>query len=238
MINPNEINLIQDLERNEVAFPAINYHENPPLILGAPTILSAYTNITKRIGFDYFDDIDWDSNGNLVWQNNMLQWLSNSINDLIIQYSRLPDEQLLKRIFLRIQLWGGNESRHFFIREGGFEANYISEIYEEAIALIAINEFDRANRKLNEIRFIATAFATKHIFFWSNNHAPIFDSLIAKIVFGRKYADPLYYPLYLNVLSNIATEIGTTSSMIERNLFNWANTEVGKNWIAIRMRNY
>ncbi len=83
---------------------------------------------------------------------------------------------------------------------------------------------------------INTAFSTKHIHFWSLASAPIYDSIIAEIVFGDLVKEK-DYQIYLNSMDALIAELGVSSisrSTIERNLFNWANTPSGMEWRAIR----
>lgn len=236
IIEPRNIIKIGELQRNEIAFPDIDFKKDVPLKLGSPTIKRAYSNITAKIGYSYVEDIDWKKDGDVEWQNKMLQWLSNSIEKLIEDYNISPTEDMLTRIFVRIQLWGGAESRYQFVMGGGFEENYDQQIYKSAINLIMEQKFYQANLEMEKMKFFGTAFATKHIFFWSNKKAPIYDSLIAKLVFGRKTADKKYYEVYLNSLEELARKMGVTSAMIERNLFNWVNTPEGKQWLTLRLK--
>jgi len=236
ILSSNDLTSIQALERNEVAFPEIDFTNDVELRLGSPTIKGAYTNITKKVGFKYFDDIDWNEQGDVEWQNNMLQWLSASIDSLICDYFTNPNVDLLTRIFIRIQLWGGRESRYPFVKGGGFNENFDPTIYAEGVDLIREGKYYEANIKIGSLGYVATAFATKHLFFWSRNKAPIFDSLIAKIVFGRKSADERFYGKYVKIVSDLANDLDTTSNKIERNLFNWADTEEGRQWIKLRMK--
>jgi hypothetical protein len=83
-----------------------------------------------------------------------------------------------------------------------------------------------------------TSFATKHIHFWSRSDAPIFDSVISSIVFGRKILKTSEYGAYVESLNDLLQWLempNLSRSDLERSLFNWANTPAGKEWISNRV---
>jgi len=68
----------------------------------------------------------------------------------------------------------------------------------------------------------------------------LYDSIIAAIIFGRNQSEirAEEYPAYINSLEHLSKELnlkGVSKSTIERNLFNWANSENGINWRKIRL---
>ncbi|MFZ9681520.1 MAG: hypothetical protein ACO3CL_08895, partial [Bacteroidia bacterium] len=77
--------------------------------------------------------------------------------------------------------------------------------------------------------------------FWSNAEAPIYDSIIAAIVFGRKHdqVSAGQYQPYMKALDALIEELNNdqlTRSSIERSLFNWANTPLGLQWRNLRLQ--
>lgn len=164
----------------------------------------------------------------------MLANLESVIASMINAYLKNQDDELLIKIFVTIQLWGGNAGRGIFIRNGGLETNYSAEIYQGAIELVQKGNYAEANRLLIQIPYLGTAFSTKHIHFWSDSKAPIFDSVMAKIVFGRKTATPGKYLQYIESIGTLSHMKKVNASIIERNLFNWANTPEGRLWICMR----
>jgi hypothetical protein len=240
MIDPNNIEEIQQLNQDEIAFPLIDYHLHLPLNLPSTTLLGAYTTISNNVGQELLEGLVWNNNGDIHWQNHMLQHLSDSIFEMINEYHNNPADQLLTKIFIWIQLWGGNSGRSVFIRGYGWPQNFNICQYSNAVHEIMNGNFGNALTILNGIYGISTAFSTKHIHFWSNATAPIYDSIIAAIIFGRnqnQVRSHEYLP-YINGLDLLINEINNnqvTRSSIERNLFNWANTPLGIQWRNLRL---
>jgi len=238
MIDPNDNETIENLEREEINFPRIQFIDNP-LQRNRTTIIEAYTNIFNKGYAAYLADLDWDRDGDIDWQNNMLQHLHGIILQMIEAYRNNNNDELLKKIFIYIQLWGGNAGRNIFLQSGGFEHNFNIKIYKKFVKLTINSEFNNARIRLNKMTQIGTAFSTKHLHFWSNTEAPIYDSIISKIVFGRKNPNnKADYPRYMTALYDLAEEEGpnVTSSIIERSIFNWSDTEEGKLWSDLRMK--
>jgi hypothetical protein len=241
MIDPCNIENIQQLNQDEIAFPLIDYHINEQLDLTATTLLAAYTTISGKVDTALLEGLIWNTNGDIVWQNTMLQHLSQSIYEMINQYHIKQSDELLTKIFIWIQLWGGNSGRSVFVRGQGWLQNFNIEAYRDAVQLILNADFQNALTTLNgNIYGISTAFATKHIHFWSNAVAPIYDSIIAAIIFGRNknQVRPNEYQPYINGLDQLINKINNnqvTRSSIERNLFNWANTPLGLQWRNLRL---
>jgi len=241
MIDPNNIEEIVQLKKDEIAFPLIDYHLHLPLNLPKTTLLAAYTNIANNVDQEYLEGLVWNNNGDIHWQNGMLQHLSNNIFNMINHYNINPSDQLLTKIFIWIQLWGGNSGRSVFIRGHGWPQNLNIAEYSTAVHEIINSNFQAALTILNGIYGLSTAFSTKHIHFWSNASAPIYDSIIAAIIFGRnkKQVRPNEYLPYINGLDLLIDEINNnqvTRRSIERNLYNWANTPLGKQWSNLRIK--
>lgn len=240
MIDPANIEEIEQLNQDEIAFPLIDYHFNLPLNLPATTLLAAFTTISNNVANDYLEDLNWNNNGDIIWQNEMLMHLSGSIYEMINQYHNNPTDELLTKIFIWIQLWGGNSGRSVFVRGQRWPNNFNINIYHNAVEQINNEDFQSALITLNNLYGISTAFSTKHIHFWSNAFAPIYDSIIAAIIFGRNQYQvrSQEYQLYINALDQLIDEINNdqiTRSSIERSLFNWANTPLGLQWRNIRL---
>ena len=225
-----------EIRKGEIVFPRLDYSENKDLNLASTTLQAAYSTISNHLGNDYLSDLDWSGRDNPNWHNEVLLRLSTSITNMISIYQSSPSLDLLKRIFVRIHLWGGNAGRSVFIRNGGFEKNFNADIYIRSIIACKSGDYYNALKILNKIKFVSTAFSTKHIHFWSLEKAPIYDSIIAAVVFGESSVKEKDYERYLHVLGLLAEYENSTLSKIERNLFNWASTPEGKYWINLRLQ--
>lgn len=241
LIDPNNRNEIHNLGRGTIAFPNIPYLVNQPLNVLRPTLNAAYTIISDRVDEAFLQGLDWfEHNGDANHQNEALNILSIRIGELINEYHHNNNPFLLTKIFIWIQLWGGVAGRNIFVRDGGLDQNLNLKNYLDAILQIQNGNYNDALITLNTTNHFSTAFSTKHINFWSSHEAPIFDSIISSIVFGRASPRQVDYQPYINALNTLLIEIGNpelTISDIERNLFNWANTPVGRTWIDIRLHN-
>lgn len=241
MIDPKNFEEIKKLNQDDLAFPLIEYHLNLPLQLTSTTILAAYTTISNKVDGNYLEELNWNNKGDIDWQNEMLQHLSARVLDMIKEYHSNPTDELLTKIFIWIQLWGGNSGRSIFVRGNKWPQNFNIDAYRNAVQEIMNDNFQNALIILNGIYGISTAFSTKHIHFWSNKSAPIYDSIIAAIIFGRKHTQVRIneYQPYIDGLDKLIDEINNnqvTRSSIERNLFNWANTPLGLQWRNLRLR--
>jgi len=240
MINPNNFEVIANLTPGAFEFPNIDYSLFPDLNLNKTTLHAAHKIIQNNVDAIYLEDINWEINGDILWQNNKLSQLSNRIIQMINNYKINPDTNLLTKIFIWIQLWGGNSGRGIFVQGNRWENNFNLNQYEIAVNSILFNNFEDGLNQLLNIYGIGTAFATKHLNFWSDGEAPILDSIISKIVIGRNNARQQDYLKYICALDNliqVLDRLGTsnvTRKKIERNLFNWSNTVNGKLWINIR----
>lgn len=217
------------------SFPNIDYSKELPLDLKSSTLQAAYTTIVNKLGKAFVDDLKWKDKNINNWHIETLKMLSDSINELINSYRKSPSPELLKKIFVRIHLWGGNAGRGVFVQNGGFEMNFSSELYLKSIDECEKGNYIESLRIMNKLKYVNTAFSTKHIHFWSNGKAPIYDSIIAAVVFGTSDVKEGHYSKYLAVINSLAKEKNTTSFAIERNLFNWANTDDGIYWKNVRL---
>ena len=206
IIKPCNTQAIQELEIDEIAFPDIDYTVSKPLNLPSTTLQAAYTTIKRRVDEDYLKGLDWDEDGGIEWQNEKLEELSENIYQMIQQFSATTDNSLLIKIFIWIQLWGGNSGRSIFVRGDNWPDNFCLETYREAINQIrGKGDYPFALEILNRMVGLSTAFSTKHIHFWSGANAPIYDSVIASIVFGRSQSQvrSKQYPFYISWLDNL-----------------------------------
>jgi hypothetical protein len=236
IIDINQMNDVKVLRKGELAIPRLDFASNPDLNLNSTTLLAAYSVISSRVESMFFDGLDWDENGDIHWQNAKLKKLAREITELINGFSNNPSDENLIRIFLLIQLWGGNAGRTIFVRGNGWKKNFKLDCYRESIGLVQGGKYIEALTLMNSMFGINTAFSTKHIHFWSLAAAPIFDSIIAEIVFGDVVKEKNYknYILALDLLITELADPEITRSTIERNLFNWANTPTGNEWRSIR----
>ena len=224
-----------ELLKGEAAFPNIDYTKEIPLDLKSSTLQAAYTTIVNKLGKAFVDDLEWRDSKIDNWHIETLEMLSASIHELIHTYRKSPSPELLKKIFVRIHLWGGNAGRGVFVRNGGFEVNFNSELYLRSIDVCEKGNYLESLRIMNTLKYVNTAFSTKHIHFWSNGKAPIYDSIIAAVVFGLSDVRESQYSKYLSVINSLAEDKNTTPFAVERNLFNWASSSEGKYWQNVRL---
>jgi hypothetical protein len=239
MINPHNVLAVNLIEPKNIAFPSIQFDGIPALNLKRTTIKAAFTNISNCGAGHFINDLDWDPRGDILWQNQTLQLIADLIKNLITEYYHQPNDKLLTKVFVLIQLWGGNAGRQVFVNGNGWVQNFNINEYKKAIKLVESNLYKEAIQVINKgIYGLSTSFSSKHIHFWSYGKAPIYDSIISKIVFGTKEPRLNDYNEYLNALDGIIEKIGNPNisrNSIERNLFNWASTDTGKQWIKLRI---
>jgi hypothetical protein len=193
IIDLDKLNEVGDLVRGKLAFPNLDFSNFPDLELNSTTLLAAYSNISSRVESKFLEGLDWNNKGDIRWQNAKLTELEANINSMILEYQQKPNDFLLVQIFLWIQLWGGNAGRSIFLRGNSWESNFNIDTYKKVINLVEKGLYIDALKLMNTIFGINTAFSTKHIGFWSLTKAPIYDSVIAEIVFGD--IDPETYLL-------------------------------------------
>lgn len=250
LIQPENIVALKELSVGDIAFPLINYGNlelNRLLILSKTTIHAAHTNISKdSSACKYIDDLDWVDGGDIGWQCQMLEIISNRIFELIQEWQSNGDMELLKKIFIYIQLWGGNSGRGMFLNgNGNFKGNYSENIYIDFVKLALDGDILSLGKLKSSakggISYIGTSFASKHLYFWSQGRLPIFDSIISKIVFGRvkpRVDDYFgYYRALLELKEYLLIEYcNVETTQIERTLFNWAQSDLGSLWIKTRIK--
>lgn len=236
IIDLDKLNEVGDLVRGALAFPNLDFSNFPDLELNSTTLLAAYSNISSRVESKFLEGLDWNNKGDIRWQNAKLKELEANINSMILEYQQKPNDFLLVQIFLWIQLWGGNAGRSVFLRGNSWESNFNIDTYKKVINLVEKGAYIDALKLMNTIFGINTAFSTKHIGFWSLTKAPIYDSVIAEIVFGDivKENDYKRYLHALDDLIRVCASDKITRATIERNLFNWAISSTGIEWRRLR----
>jgi len=172
-IEQNNTEEIKNLKKDDICFPNIDYSCNGELNLNSTTLLAAYTTISKRVDKKYLSDLEWNVKGDIDWQNKILKHLSDKIYEMINEYESNPTDFLLEKIFIWIQLWGGNSGRGIFIKGEKWPKNFKAEVYKKAIEKINQKDYIKSLEIINSLYGISTAFATKHIHFWSKKDAPI-----------------------------------------------------------------
>jgi len=237
LLNPLNEQVIRNLKLGEITFPEINYNQFEKLNRTKTTILAAYSNIQQHGPSEFLNNLNWDSKGDIEWQNEMLEFLYETINQLITEYRKFPSDNLLEKIFTYIQLWGGNAGRGIYVNGDRWLGNFDLTVYKKGVSLVLNSDYQSALKVLNSIKQMGISFSTKHIHFWSQGSEPIFDSIISKIVFGRKKPNANEYSHYIESIDKLIGEIDNpeiTRMKVERTLFNWSETIDGKNWINYR----
>lgn len=234
IIEPNAILEISNLQRHNIAFPNITF-SNQELQRTKTTLKGAYTLISNSGLSKYLEDLNWNNDGDIEWQNNMLKLLSIEILKMIEKWKKEENSELLKKIFLYIQLWGGITSRGFFIKKnGGFDCNYNEQGYKKGVEE-CIKEDTQSLVSFCNLNQVGISFATKHMYFWSNKKLPIYDNIIAMIIFGRTPQNNIrHYQQYTESLKEMGKIKNIRTSLIERSIFNWYETENGRRWFDMR----
>jgi hypothetical protein len=244
LIDPADHAAIQGLGPGAIAFPDIDYQYFYPLNRPRTTLLAAHTNARNNVPAPLLAGVPWNNNGNIAWQNQQLEKISNHIYKWIDDYQTnitlTPNQKnaLLDKIFVWIQIWGGGEGRGVFVRGGGWHANYNRASYQLGInnIIAPVPNYIQAFTDLDNIAYLGISFITKHIYFWSKAKAPIFDNIVSRAVFGVRQANVAAYPTYLGALNQLTEELPypTDAKTIERNLFSFLDTPDGQTWLELR----
>lgn len=242
-----EASQVETLKKGQFAIPKLNYtKEIPALNRRNYTIRGLVTNLINQ-GYEAIIDNILPKNHAELRDQVLMKELENSILNKINNYNHLMTDTELSAIFHAIQIWGGNEARAFYFREnGGVENNFKVEAYRKAISSILAGEIKNAIEHFNELNQINIAFASKHFSFWTRNfqnrdingprQLPILDSLTFKITYGKLSPNYRHYETYLFNMYELSSQIGITIHSLERQLFNFADTEKGRKWILERLR--
>lgn len=239
LIDPKDVESIKALGIGECALPDIDYYSYSDINRSVNTVNGLYSLLqNKGLLPSIVQSLNWaESDTKTDWNERLVQ-LGELIRRLIDQVEKEMTDDQLVTIFVLIQMWGGIAGRGVFVRGDDWPANFDVNTYRKGIGNIEENEISLALETLNEISYVSTAFSTKHIKFWSRDKFPVFDSIISSIVFGRRTPRANDYTRLLECFTELGKEKkGLESKQIERNLFNWSNTDDGEKWIRLRLIN-
>lgn len=236
------------LEPKRFAIPNVNYKAlMPNLERTRYTTKNMITNLNNT-GFEDVLNLILPNDYESKNPNEIVGFLFDSTLKKIKTYLEDRNDELLLEIFHTIQLWGGNAGRNIYIM-GTFDSNFKIESYKESVDMLRSGNPEKAIDAFKNIKQINIAFASKHFSFWSydlqgtkNKSArqlPVLDRLINELVYGVKN-QPTYsnYMEYLSDMYSIVNKVDAGSvHNLERQLFNFADTEEGKNWILNRLNN-
>ncbi len=175
----------------------------------------------------------------------LMNWLSNNIRLMISNYLNESNVVQLENIFHSIQIWGGGEARHFYRNNNTLNV----DAYRDAMLQARAGNIDNTNTKLREnFNYLNISFASKHYSFWTYDlesttnqgprQLPILDRLIFNLVYGKKSPDYRHYSRYLeDIYHFINQNQPLTVHSLERQLFNFADTPEGRQWITARLNN-
>lgn len=138
--------------------------------------------------------------------------------------------------FNSIQMWGGITGRNIYVKGGGLSENinpsnyrHLAQRCESAQSIDEVFEaVDIFNRNT---RNIGMAFITKHVRFLTsvNPHTgalPIYDSIIAKGVYGRRHVTSRDVAPYWHEIVHTSRSKQCSATDLERHIFNTLRTEM------------
>ena len=250
MINPNFIlpnnnSEISKIERGKPAFPCLNYStfsklEDSPRLRSS---IKGIKTILRNLDFGCIVDSTEDEDSSDIV--NQVENLEKTIDKMITGNSDLSSglihsktnelRSVLETIFHLIQLWGGVAGRSIYIRGNGFNGNFRIEKYLKQIKLC--KDLKMCNTLItieNRIPYLGISFASKHWKFWSNHELPILDSVLSKGILGMKYPKWDLYPNFVSQILAAAKFKGVSLRVFERNIFNFFQSPIGKEWIKLR----
>lgn len=254
MIDPSMIRAA-GLKVNEFAIPKLPYVVSPPDIIrenGSTRAMITYL-INKKMVVEEGILSNYQARKN----EDLLPCLQNSIaNEIqaVMQVGILNacDESIIS-IIHKIQMWGGRMGRQFYIRNGQnneFDVNaFPINSYKKSVDFVLSGDVGKAVQIGQGIPGFGISFASKHFSFWTqsfqgftNNgpkQLPILDSIISRMVLGVKLPNWGHYPNYVRKMYDILSheelkEIELTVHSLERQLFNFEDTDLGRKWLAAR----
>lgn len=157
--------------------------------------------------------------------------------EILTRINEYSDVDSLQDIFHLIQVWGGSTGRYIYIFDDGFDwekiinqykalveaCMSITDLNESSIDAIvgAVNKFDKS------VAHMGVAFITKHTRFWLHrnlgyNAPPIYDSVMASCVMGKKTAETKHLSEYWKVMVSKADHLGIGLIPLERQIFKYA----------------
>ena len=210
------------------------------------TTKSLITNLEKhgykKIINSVFEGVHGKNDSEII--NNLEQSIINKIK----LHIKNPNDELLLLIFHSIQIWGGNTVRQFYFNDG-FNRNFNLESYKKAISYIRNDKENLLTKAIGEFKNIGQtniAFASKHFSFWTRDfqselnsfqkQLPILDRLIFSLVYGKNtQPDYKHYNIFVNDIYLASNKMNVSIQNLERQLFNFADTQEGKQWINSRI---
>jgi hypothetical protein len=183
--------------------------------------------------------------GHFNTDQELMNWLSENISTMIQEFLIVPNPPvgLAESIFHSIQIWGGFEARRFYIHNNTIDVSH----YINSMRLARAGDAVGANVLLrHNYRYFNISFASKHYAFWTSDlpstqnegprQLPILDSLLFGLAYGSAYPDYRHYSAYLvDMYQFIGQYQNLTVHSLERQLFNFADTPEGRNWINYRL---
>lgn len=237
---------INSFQKGVFLIPNIEYKNVMPNLYRTNfTTRALITNILKNNYFNIIDSV-FDIEYNKMNDTDLMKYLENSIRAKIKKYLVNPDDTLLISIFNSIQIWGGNSARMFYLKNG-FESNFDLSSYKNAILILrSENESSlyEVIKLFKNIKKMNIAYASKHFSFWTSDfngfgnkkQLPILDRLINNLVYGKSnQPDYRHYENYINDMCEISNKLKIEINIIERTLFNFADTIDGREWIRRRI---
>ncbi len=276
-INPQNVNLISNLHARQFAYPCLDWTPQLPQIGGQlKSLRGIFSVINNRIVelqfgnqanlLTHYTKIekpeDLNENSFMIIENQLMVDITNFLMNfhefIVDNQEQLAQVALnrLKQIAVGIQLWGGVTGRSIFVRNGGFNENFIVSSYINMIHQLIMGKRMGALNAITNIPNIGIAFGTKHLAFWSRvlmEHpikgftpisAPILDNNISTLLYGVLPTKKLYNQ-YVNIdLEYTLNEIYTINPVLnaqnfnvfhfERQIFNFSNTTEGNKWRNLR----
>lgn len=233
--------------------PQIEFVINPPrLEKNKYSTKALITNLKNRGLHQIIDEvfpqkINLENQRDLVFS--MEEWIINDI-ELVKNNQLFGDERLLNKIFHSIQIWGGNEARLFYFQDP-VKNNFDVIKYGQAAKYLQSGEIQKALLIFQQFSQMGIAFASKHFSFWTKSlqgfknegarQLPILDKLIFQLTYGDNSPNFRHYIKYLEDIYLSLESQGIdrlTVHSLERQLFNFADTEEGKSWIKNKIESY
>lgn len=223
--------------------PDINFQPvTPPLQRDKYTTRAMISNLRNK-GYEDILQSVFPIQIDQMTDQQLIEWLTNNIQVLVAQYIQQPSDGLLYTIFHSIQIWGGNSARMFYFNNGA-EQNFDLDAYRNALPALRNGDVVTAIGLFREnIHRMNIAFASKHFSFWTGDlqglvnmgpkQLPILDRLIYRVVYGvNRQPDYRHYLRFVNEMYDEIQQMnGVTIQNLERQLFNFADTEAGIQWM-------
>ena len=200
------------------------YDTPPPLTTKAIASVKGMLSVLENRGHQYFSP-----RGTTTVDK---QYITELERIIIVSTEGLLNQsnREILRYFNSVQLWGGITGRNIYLR-GALNENLDLENYRDLIRVckeaVTPTEVMDVARSFNLMtRYIGYAFITKHIRFLTTvNHMdlelPIYDSIIAKGVYGKATVSEKDIPAYWNEMIGIAHSKKVSVRVLERALFNF-----------------